>query len=661
MRGESIWKARGVRLDQRPVRVLRALIDYFSIILAFWTSYLLHVLVVQAGWLDQGLLDPQPYVNMGVGFGAIVLAVFWKIELYRERASVLNLAELKTAVKGILLSAALFFAVLFLFQLSNFSRFVVVGGFGTSLVYVILERRVMAALIRKVQITGRVERRNVLIYGSGKTGRLLMKKLLQSPLKACRVVGFIDDFVPRGSTVSCRVDQTTMEVFEARVLGRLRDLPVLAPEHAVDELLVTVSLINAERHHELLQLARETGVDVGVVPRFGEVRADQIEIEDLSAIPVLRPSSARARPLYSFGKRLFDLLGSSLLLLATAPAWIAAALAIRLESGRPILFRQQRIGYHGDAFWILKFRTMHASVDPYMHSPAGDNDPRITRVGRILRMGGFDELPQLLNVVRGEMSLVGPRPEMPFIAEKYSALERQRLGVKPGITGIWQLSCDRHAEIHENLEYDLFYIRHQSLTLDLLILLETVFFTFSLLTKVGRQPSAVADGATVSRKPETVAGDLRNGYVLAALDQRRGQDVPESWLACAPAFYVLGSHSHVKILVAPDNIAAFDQLFERPPGAEESTGYATEYVPYTGRGELRALTLGARMVITDLDHVVQWAQEGRVDVLTVDGHGLRWLEPSTAGEAIISDLAEYLEIEGVHVTRNEAANPARTG
>src|SRR5690606_26694581 len=131
---------------------------------------------------------------------------------------------------------------------------------------------------------------------------------------------------------------------------------------------------------------------------------------------------------------------------------------IKLDSEGPVVFKQKRVGLHGKEFSFYKFRTMKVDAPKYAHTPQDSSDPRITRVGRWLRRMSLDELPQLFNVFRGDMSLVGPRPEMPFIVEKYSALEKQRLEAKPGITGLWQISTFRGAPIHDHIEYDLFYL-----------------------------------------------------------------------------------------------------------------------------------------------------------------------------------------------------------
>lgn len=179
---------------------------------------------------------------------------------------------------------------------------------------------------------------------------------------------------------------------------------------------------------------------------------------------------------YDISKRLFDCVGATLLLIVSAPLWAIAAAAVKLSSRGPVIFRQERVGQNGRIFRMLKFRTMHADVPKYDRSPEDADDARITRVGQFLRKASLDELPQLWNVLRGEMSLVGPRPEMPYVVEGYSAQERRRLSVPQGLTGIWQLSADRKYAIHDNIEYDLYYIENRGFFIDLAVLLHTLVF-----------------------------------------------------------------------------------------------------------------------------------------------------------------------------------------
>jgi lipopolysaccharide/colanic/teichoic acid biosynthesis glycosyltransferase len=175
--------------------------------------------------------------------------------------------------------------------------------------------------------------------------------------------------------------------------------------------------------------------------------------------------------LYRLLRRFLDILISGVCLLFSLPVLLGISAAL-LFTGGPVLFRQTRIGQGGRPFTILKFRTMESTSDPYARKPEGDA-PQITPMGRHLRRTGLDELPQLWNVLVGNMSLVGPRPEMPFIVDEYDELQRLRLASRPGVTGLWQISTVRLQPIHEHLEYDLFYLANRRLRLDFWIMLRT--------------------------------------------------------------------------------------------------------------------------------------------------------------------------------------------
>ncbi len=178
---------------------------------------------------------------------------------------------------------------------------------------------------------------------------------------------------------------------------------------------------------------------------------------------------------YAVAKRTADVIVSSLLLLLLAPVFFLIAVLVWLDSPGPIFFIQKRVGRNGQLFDMYKFRSMYATAPRYGLSPTQSSDTRITSVGRFLRRTSLDELPQLINVFLGNMSLVGPRPEMPFIVRRYNSRQRQRLRVIPGITGLWQLSADRAFPIHENIHYDLSYIQNRTFFMDLAILLHTPF------------------------------------------------------------------------------------------------------------------------------------------------------------------------------------------
>ena len=179
----------------------------------------------------------------------------------------------------------------------------------------------------------------------------------------------------------------------------------------------------------------------------------------------------------AMAKRVLDLTLGLIAAVVATPVMLLIALAVRCDSAGPALFRQQRVGRGGRTFLIFKFRTMSVDSPSFGPKPARMDDERVTRVGRFLRRTSLDELPQLLNVLRGEMSLVGPRPEQPFLAERYADWQRERLQVLPGMTGWWQVN-GRKQPMHDHVEDDLFYVRHRSLWLDLRILWRTAGAVF---------------------------------------------------------------------------------------------------------------------------------------------------------------------------------------
>ncbi len=632
-------RAPAYRSPNTHLVALRLLADVLALTVSFSLAYYAFGFAVSRGWIPHAPLDPAVYLGIGVVFAILTVTVFARQGLYRGRASVLNLWELETAMKGVLLSAALLFAVLFFLDFAAHSRYVILAALAGSVILVLLERRLVAAIVRRLQLRGAIGRRT-LIYGCDKTGQLLMKKVLESPHLGSTVVGFLDDHVPIGSRVFCRITQTDPRLFEAPVVGRFEDLERVVEERDVEELLIVEESLGPELQRAAMERAEALDLKVGFVPSLGDVRSDQLRVEELSAIPVLRPAAPSSRRLGGGAKRVCDVVFSVILLVVTAPAWLLAAVAVRLESGSPVLFAQQRIGLDGKPFRVLKFRTMTGDSPPYASSPPSEVDPRITRVGRLLRKTGLDELPQLINVIRGEMSLVGPRPEMPHLVQEYGPVERLRLTVRPGITGLWQLSADRHAEIHENIEYDLYYVHHQSLLLDLLILLETAFFTLGVVFGSFDRSSM--------RRPESAPTPVplgtREEYVLVALDQRWEDVVPESWQMCVPAAHGISDQWPVRIVIADGNRRAVDRLLEETAGGQGAERLRTTYAPYRSRAELRRLVDGARLVITDLAHVARWTAEKSVDLLTVEEGGLRWSPRSRVPDPVVSRLSESVTI-----------------
>jgi lipopolysaccharide/colanic/teichoic acid biosynthesis glycosyltransferase len=241
-------------------------------------------------------------------------------------------------------------------------------------------------------------------------------------------------------------------------------------------LIVAIPNLPQEKMTAIAHAAKEAGLRVAVLPGFAAQDQQLMESINIDGQLLTHGTGFHAPWLYAVAKRAADLAFSSVLLTVLTPLLILIGLLVRMDSPGPALFFQKRVGLDGRLFDIWKFRSMHTDAPRYDLSPTSSCDSRITRVGRFLRRTSLDELPQLMNVFLGHMSLVGPRPEMPFIVEQYNSLQRQRLQAIPGITGLWQLSADRATQIHENIQYDLYYIRYRSFCMDAAILIHTLFF-----------------------------------------------------------------------------------------------------------------------------------------------------------------------------------------
>jgi exopolysaccharide biosynthesis polyprenyl glycosylphosphotransferase len=664
---------------RRIVPFLRAVGDFAAVALAFTIVYRLYQLTAGAGYLPRPVPRDAAHAGLGLLFGSGVVLFGLLTRAYGSGSSVLQFRETRAALRAVWLTAAFLFAALFLAKLgAEFSRILLTGSVLLSAGLIVLERRAMAPVVARLQQGGnRIFR--VVIVGAGGTGRLLMKKIVQAPATGLSLAGFIDDRMPVGSRITCRLRQGEPDEFEARVLGRTWDLCDVYRANRFDGLLLALGDLPNEAVDAASRQAKELGLEIGFVPGLGDLRVDQLEVHDLAAIPILRPSRVRSYRLFESTKRILDVVIGSLLLVVLLPLWIAAALAIRLDSGSPVLFRQVRVGRDGNPFVMAKFRTMRTDTDPFAESPSSASDPRVTRVGRWLRALGLDEIPQLLNVLRGDMSLVGPRPEMPFLVEQYTERQRIRLRAKPGITGLWQLSPDRGVHIHDNLEYDIYYVSNLSPLLDLLILLETAVFTVAILgrrlfgTERRRKRKAVASRPAVAE----TAGPGRECFLLVALDQRVRDGGISRWEPFVSSAREAADGRTVKILVAPRNLPAMTRLVDAqrrlaatldsetrgragaprdsdagPKGSHphrERTGMALELVPCRGFDEMTRWADAAGVVLTDLAIV-----RDRVTTMTtnpvvyVDEHGRAFAEGAGDGSAdVVSELMELLATRDV--------------
>ncbi len=264
------------------------------------------------------------------------------------------------------------------------------------------------------------------------------------------------------------------EICGVKVIGEARDLPRLIESLSIDEVFFASGSMNRTDMLKIVNSVQKEDVVFLLVTDLFEIATGVSDLSSISKMPVVEIGSSEKGTFSNITKRLTDLFMSPILLVLLAPLMVFIWIVLALRGKGSPIFRQTRVGRYGRGFTLYKFRTMKPEADEYEVAPVAGDDPRVTGIGKFLRKSSLDELPQLFNVLFGQMSMVGPRPEMDFIVRDYNAWQRRRLDVKPGITGLWQIMGRKDLPLHENLEYDFYYMRNQSVMLDMAILARTV-------------------------------------------------------------------------------------------------------------------------------------------------------------------------------------------
>jgi exopolysaccharide biosynthesis polyprenyl glycosylphosphotransferase len=460
----------GLRLVPRlRWRATQVAADFVTVFLAAQAAYGAYLVL----GLGKVHYDPKFYAGVDLALAIVTTFALNGYGAYRGQLGLLRIESVRRILKGGAMGALLVLAMSFFMQSPEFSRLHMLFG-GACVVAALLLQR---AALWKVQTTWR-ERRGiqspVLIWGAGETGRHLAQQLMTDHALGLKPVGFLDDdAMKRFEEVRAGAGVNGERL---RVLGTEDHLDDAIAATGARAVFLAMPTASTDRIASIVSRLEARGIPFFGVPNSGNLVFGTLSFGQIAGVPVFTRRQIARDPIYEAVKRALDVAGSALLLLLTSPLLLAGALAVRLSSPGPVFFSQERVGLKGRRFTIWKLRTMRTDSPKYALHPATGTDPRITPVGRWLRRTCVDELPQLWNVIRGDMSLVGPRPEMPFVVEQYGDMERQRLSVKPGVTGLWQISADRAFSIHDNMQYDLYYVEHRGLTLDLSIALMTPFY-----------------------------------------------------------------------------------------------------------------------------------------------------------------------------------------
>jgi exopolysaccharide biosynthesis polyprenyl glycosylphosphotransferase len=410
-----------------------------------------------------GLLNPKSNYSSALPIllaAWLVILAHFRFYAHHERiADLSNLRPIFWAVVWMLVVVAVYNVS----RKSDFGRTVILGFAVATTLYLYVSRTVFR-LLKRLAVEKGHGRVRVLVMGSGDLARETLARLHEHPDIGFRVVGFL--------TADGEDAPAEMEGYPA--LGSIDDAVRTIQRHRVEEVFFAIEDMDTNDLFRLVaSIQNEAPAVCKVVANMLYVIVNRAKVDEVIGLPVIAFRGSQLSPAELFLKRLADILLAGLAsLFLVLPGLLFAAL-IKLDSSGPVLFIHERVGHKGRRFRMLKFRTMRSDSEPYAEAPVDQRDTRVTRFGAFLRRTSLDEIPQLLNILKGDMSLVGPRPEMPFITDTYSDWQATRLDVQPGLTGLWQVAGRKNLPLHDNLEYDFFYVRNQSLGLDIEILLRT--------------------------------------------------------------------------------------------------------------------------------------------------------------------------------------------
>lgn len=422
----------------------------------------------QAAWQRAGV---DPYL-MAAAYAATWVTLLTGLGLYRLRARWRLRTELLDVARAGVLLGLITFSTLFVLKLPDVSRLFLLMLFAAQVILTVVSRTTIRSLLRALRDRGH-NLRFMLVIGTGPEARRFADRVERHRELGLRVLGFL------------AVTPGPAQIGHRPVLGSLEQIEAVMHDHIVDEVGICLGVEDIGLIEPIARLCEEEGRIVRIPIDDYPVSLPGGRIEDFDRGKVLSLVYGPDRIVGLIVKRLLDVGIAGIALVLLIPVFAVVALLIIWSDGRPVLFRQTRVGLNGRPFQVLKFRTMVRDAEQRLaelealneikgHAFKVTRDPRLTRIGRVLRMTSIDELPQLWNVLRSQMSLVGPRPPLPREVAAYDLWHRRRLSMKPGITGLWQVAARGEDDFDKWVELDLAYIDRWSVWLDLKIMVRTI-------------------------------------------------------------------------------------------------------------------------------------------------------------------------------------------
>lgn len=461
-----------IRDNQKVFNSLLILIDVAitaaSFILAYYIKF--YVLVHGPG---PGVLPVGEYFRLLIYLIPGYLFVYHRCNVYQPQRTAKSLVEIYHIIQANTVGiAALIIGLYMVIHEINYSRSVMAIFYFLNITLTVFSRLILRNILRMLRRKG-YNLKHILLVGYSRAAEEYIKRIVENPQWGYVVCGVLDNNVPAGATYK-----------GVKVLGSLGNLEIILPENKLDEIAITLSLNDYDYLENIVDICEKSGVHTKFIPDYNSLIPTKPYTEDLMGLPVV---NIRYVPLTNTGnfvvKRAVDIIGSSIGILLTSPILLICAIMVKCGSKGPIIFKQERVGLHNKPFYMYKFRSM--AIQTQSEEKKGwtvKDDPRVTKVGKFLRRTSLDELPQLFNIFKGDMSLVGPRPERPQFVEKFKE-EIPRYMVKhqvrPGLTGWAQVNGLRgDTSIKKRIEYDIYYIENWSMWFDIKIIIKTFFTGF---------------------------------------------------------------------------------------------------------------------------------------------------------------------------------------
>ena len=452
--------------------VLDGVVVILSYALAWWLKF-------SSGFVDRevGVLSFEFYMRALLLIVPLYLLLYYAFNLYtpkRVQGRRLEFSNIviSNTVGLLILLAGFFIGLSYSEELKNFSRSMFFYFFLINIVLEEMERLWIRAFLRSIRKKG-YNQKHILLVGYSKAAEQYIDRIRQNPQWGYQVRGILDDNIARGTMYK-----------GVKVIGSIGNLAYILPENKLDEIAITLGLEEYYKLGKIVAECEKSGVHTKFIPDYGNIIPTRPYTEDLMGLPVI---NIRYVPLSNtfnaMVKRMTDIVGSLICIVVFSPVMLVSAVLVKATSKGPLIFKQERVGLHNKPFWMYKFRTMYVQTEAEEKKGwTQKNDPRVTSVGKFLRKTSLDEFPQLFNVLKGDMSLVGPRPERPQYVEKFrEEIPRYMIKhqVRPGMTGWAQVNGYRgDTSIKKRIEHDLYYIENWTLGLDIKILFLTVFKGF---------------------------------------------------------------------------------------------------------------------------------------------------------------------------------------